>query len=102
MEELRFEARSDPQVDLPDPDPVVGEQARHDDAWAFPPLAVLSGMPFPPPPSHHHKPRPYKAVRNSRKSKNRGAWVGQSVKWLTGSGHDLVVHRFEPHLSCLC
>ena len=30
-----------------------------------------------------------------------GAWVAQSVKHLTldfGSGHDLLVHEFEPHV----
>ena len=33
-----------------------------------------------------------------------GAWVAQSVKHLTldlGSGHDLMVHEFEPHIG-LC
>ena len=34
----------------------------------------------------------------------RGAWVSQLVKWPTldfGSGHDLRVHKFEPHVG-LC
>ena len=33
--------------------------------------------------------------------KIRDAWVAQSVKHLTlgfGSGHDLMVHEFEPHI----
>ena len=28
--------------------------------------------------------------------RTRGAWVAQSVKHLTSSGHDLMVHQFEP------
>ena len=35
------------------------------------------------------------------KNEVRGAWVAQSVKRPTldfGSGHDLVVHEFEPHV----
>ena len=34
---------------------------------------------------------------NLKKKKFRGSWVAQLVGRLTGSGHDLVVHGFEPH-----
>ena len=44
-------------------------------------------------------------VAHFGKSRNsKGAWVAQSVKWLTldfSSGHDLTVPEIEPHIG-LC
>ena len=44
---------------------------------------------------------PGQVLQNHLKHAFRGTWVAQSVKHLAldfGSGHDLTVHEFEPHV----